>query len=254
MPDPANPLAWNRYAYVYNNPVNYTDPSGHSATAVIGGLVALWVVTDAVWDTYDLVSSVSHCLSDSGDNMDCYMAGFQLAMLIIPGEGPADNVARRVDDVGDAASAARRVGDAEWVLPKSIPSVRNGEFARWFNSLTPEQFDQVWADTRLQRAVKSRLRHPGGLHEWHLVSRADTFKRWGVTAEQIHDMRTAIGQVEFVNPIGIHSGKGSTIAHNELLGIIDTSLDYDTFVRRLQNWSHYRLPGGVEALPLGLQP
>ena len=41
--------------------------------------------------------------------------------------------------------------------------------------------------------------------------------------------------------------------YNELLKIIDTSNDYDTFVRRLNNWANYRLKGGVEALPEGLQ-
>ncbi len=31
VPAPANPQALNRYSYVYNNPLKYTDPSGHSA-------------------------------------------------------------------------------------------------------------------------------------------------------------------------------------------------------------------------------
>ena len=30
MPGAGNPLAWDRYAYTLNNPVRYTDPSGHS--------------------------------------------------------------------------------------------------------------------------------------------------------------------------------------------------------------------------------
>ena len=29
MPEPGNPQALNRYSYVYNNPVRYTDPTGH---------------------------------------------------------------------------------------------------------------------------------------------------------------------------------------------------------------------------------
>ena len=30
VPDPHTPADWNRYAYVRNSPVNYTDPSGQS--------------------------------------------------------------------------------------------------------------------------------------------------------------------------------------------------------------------------------
>jgi len=29
IPDPANPQSLNRFAYVYNNALRYTDPSGH---------------------------------------------------------------------------------------------------------------------------------------------------------------------------------------------------------------------------------
>jgi RHS repeat-associated protein len=31
IPEPGNPLAWDRYSYANNNPLNYTDPSGHSS-------------------------------------------------------------------------------------------------------------------------------------------------------------------------------------------------------------------------------
>jgi len=91
------------------------------------------------------------------------------------------------------------------------------------------------------------------LSEWHLVSRASQFKYWNIGAEEIKDLRTAIIDVKFVNPNGVHGGLGSTKAHNELLAIIDTSSDYNTFVRRLNNWANYRLEGGVSSLPQGLR-
>ncbi|ATO29999.1 hypothetical protein RA13_19970 [Bacillus atrophaeus] len=134
-----------------------------------------------------------------------------------------------------------------------VPTVKSGEFNNWFNSLTPKQLDELWKDKKVRRAIERQLRAPGGMHEWHLVSRAPTFKQWGVTSEQIRDLRTAINKVEFVNPVGKHGGLGSTVAHNELLGIIDSSLNYNMFVRRLNNWANYRLKGGAEALPEGLR-
>ncbi|WP_229689303.1 RHS repeat-associated core domain-containing protein [Xanthomonas oryzae] len=60
-----------------------------------------------------------------------------------------------------------------------VPGVANGEFAQWFNNLTPDEFDAIWAQNA--STIKNRLRHPGGMHEWLLVSRANVFKRWGVS-------------------------------------------------------------------------
>lgn len=36
VPDPTNPQSFNRYAYVYNNPINYVDPSGHCSEDYAG--------------------------------------------------------------------------------------------------------------------------------------------------------------------------------------------------------------------------
>lgn len=136
----------------------------------------------------------------------------------------------------------------------SVPSVREGAFGRWFDKQSMEQFEKLWSDPATRRAIQTRLRSPGGLHEWLLVARANVFKRWGVSAETIAQNRTSTGDVGFVNPTGRHGGTGSTTAHNELLDVVDTSLDYEQYLRRLQNWANYRLEGGTEALPSGLQP
>jgi RHS repeat-associated protein len=146
----------------------------------------------------------------------------------------------------------KRLNDGS-IVSSSVPSVKNDEFKDWFDSLTSDELNNLWSDQNIRESIESRLRSPGGLHEWHMVSRAPKFKEWGVSAEQIRDMRTAIDEVEFINPVGRHGRRGSTKAHNEILKIIDTSQDYDTFVRRLQNWANYRLPDGVDGLPPGLR-
>ena len=136
---------------------------------------------------------------------------------------------------------------------ETVPSIRNGEFERWFDALSTDEINKVWADPILRDKIKDRLRAPGGYHEWCLVSRADVFKNWGISASQIRDLRTKISDVQFVNPDGVHGGRGSTTAHNELLDIIDSSQNYAEFRDGLREWADRRLKGGVDALPEGLR-
>lgn len=42
IPQPGNPMAWDRYSYANNSPINYSDPSGHCAilaTALTGAII-----------------------------------------------------------------------------------------------------------------------------------------------------------------------------------------------------------------------
>ena len=163
----------------------------------------------------------------------------------------------KVEDVGDKVKDADKGIDNAKDITKltvdDIPTAKSGNFNKFFNSLTSSELDELWKDKKIRKKIERQLREPGGLHEWHLVSRTPQFKHWNISAEEIKNLRTAISDVKFVNPNGVHGGLGSTKAHNELLAIVDTSSDYDTFVRRLNNWVNYRLEGGVSSLPEGLR-
>ena len=123
----------------------------------------------------------------------------------------------------------------------TIPPSQSG-FNEWYNSVDLREFDTVWADESLRGYIEAQIRHPKTYHEWLMVARADTFKYWGVTMEDIKLNRSLTSQTSFINPTGRHGRIGSTTAHNEILDIIDSSLNYEDFERRLRTWADYRLP------------
>ncbi|MBS2970661.1 LXG domain-containing protein [Metabacillus sp. KIGAM252] len=159
----------------------------------------------------------------------------------------------KIRDEAKLINNDKDIKDITKLTVDDIPTAKSGNFNKFFNSLTKSELDELWKEKKIRKKIERQLREPGGLHEWHLVSRAPQFKYWNISAEEIKDLRTAISDVKFVNPNGIHGGLGSTKAHNELLAIIDTSSDYNTFVRRLNNWANYRLEGGVMSLPKSLR-
>ncbi|MGG3233559.1 hypothetical protein ABEP17_08675 [Priestia flexa] len=156
-------------------------------------------------------------------------------------------------ETGQAVSKGTGEKDISKLTTEDIPTAKSGKFNDFFNSLSTNELNELWQDKKIRKKIERQLREPGGLHEWHLVSRAPQFKFWDISAEKIKDLRTAISDVKFVNPKGVHGGLGSTKAHNELLAIIDTSNDYNTFIRKLNNWAYYRLEGGISSLPEGLR-
>ena len=152
----------------------------------------------------------------------------------------ADDVVR---GVGSSGKVERFYDDIKNITAKDIPTVKSGDFEKFFNSLTVEELDFIWKKKELRKKIERQLRYPGGMHEWHLVSRTPQFKYWDITAEKIRELRTVISDEKFINLEGGHGDLGSTKSHNELLEIIDSSKDYDMFVRRLNIWDNYSLGG-----------
>lgn len=112
-----------------------------------------------------------------------------------------------------------------------------------------DQFETLWDDPNARKVIQARSRSPGGQHEWLLVSRANIFKKWGVTAGQIAALRTPVNEIRLINPTGIHGGAGSTQAHNELISLIDGCSSFQEYREALHKWANSRLSGGSAALP-----
>jgi hypothetical protein len=136
---------------------------------------------------------------------------------------------------------------------QGIPFNTDSQFTNWFDNISYENFKILWEKPEVREVIESRIRYPGGLHEWCMVSRTDKFKMWSVTMEEIKRYRTPVSDVFFINPEGRHGGPGSTQWHNELLEIIDNSDSFTEFREKLNTWSDQRLKGGRNSLPEGLR-
>ena len=109
MAEAGNPIAWNCYAYVYDNPVNLTDSSGH--------------FVDTLLDVLDLANNIQNCLGDS-DTLSCYMMPVSVAFVAIPflsGGGMESRAARaasQVDWIEYADEATLVIPDNEDALAR----------------------------------------------------------------------------------------------------------------------------------------
>ncbi|MES4787540.1 MAG: hypothetical protein C4294_19070 [Nitrospiraceae bacterium] len=55
VPDPANPQSLNRYAYTLNNPLRYTDPTGHCPICFAAALAMAYIGGRVSWEVGTLI-------------------------------------------------------------------------------------------------------------------------------------------------------------------------------------------------------
>jgi RHS repeat-associated protein len=90
IPEPGDPLAWDRYAYVNNNPINGTDPSGHSSLSSSSSLLT----------PFGFLAFYGSCIQDIKDTYNAYQAGERnLGALYMEATGIEDSVVSLSTDV-----------------------------------------------------------------------------------------------------------------------------------------------------------
>jgi hypothetical protein len=112
VPEPGNPQALNRYAYVYNNPLKYTDPSGHWVESAI----------DLAFIAYDLRDISQNGLNwENGLSLAADVAGLLLPLatgggLAVRAAFHADDAAKALTHLDDLARAANAVDNTTEAL------------------------------------------------------------------------------------------------------------------------------------------
>jgi RHS repeat-associated protein len=105
VPEPGNPQALNRYAYVYNNPLRYTDPSGH-------WLETLWDIASIAWDLYEIRKDPRNLWNWGALAVDIAAA----ALPLVPGGvGAVVHGSRAARAAAHADEAARLAHIAAWL-------------------------------------------------------------------------------------------------------------------------------------------
>jgi len=108
IPEPGNPQALNRYAYTLNNPLKYTDPSGHWIESAL----------DIAFIGYDIYDIKTNGLTwTSGLSLAADVAGLVLPVvtgggLLVRGLAHADDAIKLLSRTDDVVKAASHVDDA----------------------------------------------------------------------------------------------------------------------------------------------
>ncbi|AKB28468.1 hypothetical protein MSSIT_1749 [Methanosarcina siciliae T4/M] len=115
LPDPYNPQALNRYSYVLNNPVKYTDPSGHYVETAID-------VAFLAMDINDIRTGNADKWTYIGLATDVVCAALPVATGGRLGVQALEETVTHADNVGDLFKLLDKTADAEKKVDNVIDS------------------------------------------------------------------------------------------------------------------------------------
>lgn len=128
-PDPMRALTRSPYAYVYNSPINYDDPTGY------GLFEDLWSAGGDVLDFLDPVEQYKMAKADAesgdiwGSRLHSFVAGCTLPLELLPGKRAA-TTAKRFAQVAGRRRAAKNLTEqlamkeAKSIDPTDLPTIR----------------------------------------------------------------------------------------------------------------------------------
>jgi len=137
---PQNPQALDRYSYVLNNPLRYTDPSGHfiAIPAAVAGFFTAEVILEvvAVFVVYSFVTAVITCSQDPGCSSVLGRFADQLNQGVISVQEFLNSVQRSLASTQPSPPSA-----ADVPIPWDDPSRSPGADWKWMGN-GPEGSDR----------------------------------------------------------------------------------------------------------------
>jgi RHS repeat-associated protein len=124
VPEPGNPQALNRYAYVNNNPLKYTDPSGH-------WLETVWDIANIVWDIHEIRQDPGNLWNWGALVVDVGAALLPVvpagAGVVVHGGKAAKAAAEAVSHGDEVVDAGRAVAKAAGHADDAADAARRGD-------------------------------------------------------------------------------------------------------------------------------
>jgi len=173
VPNPGNPQALNRYAYVYSNPLRYTDSSGHWVETV-------WDIINIGWDIYEVYRDPRNAwnwvalAADVGAAIIPFVPGGVGA--VVHGGKAAKVAVEAASHLDEATDVARVVAEAASHADEAADALRR---AREAGEAAPQVVRQLYEKGVLSgirpagewESLLQGMRQKAGLEVHHLIER-----------------------------------------------------------------------------------
>jgi RHS repeat-associated protein len=178
VPQPGDPLAWDRYAYVRNNPIKYNDPSGHWVETVLDIAFIAYDIYDIKTNGLNWVNGLS-LVADIAGTVIPVVTGAGLAVKAIAHADESVKVINAVDNSLDLAKALENttsmVDKIEDLSKAASIPLENHHFATNKNKTFTPLFEELVKKYGLDLngewnifKMPHKGRHPNDYHRWVL--------------------------------------------------------------------------------------
>ncbi|KKH47873.1 RHS repeat domain-containing protein [Methanosarcina sp. 1.H.A.2.2] len=171
LPDPYNPQALNRYSYALNNPVKYTDPSGHIVDTALDAAFILMDLNDIRQDPSDLwawgalgadgVCAVVPFATGGGLGVKGIKAANEIDNAVDAGrviEHSGSLVTRYGDDTGEALAKMSSEIESKGIVGKNARvtgTLKHTEFGKTVREWSKERGGEVYVEQSID--ISGRL-------------------------------------------------------------------------------------------------